>query len=98
MPSHAMTPEELKAIIRQCFREEQATIREAIREELKDAGLSLGDKEDNKAAADDFRFLRSIRIKFEGAAAKVGGAIILAFVGGFVWLIVEAGKLLWAQR
>ena len=74
MQSHTMTPEELKAIIRQCFREEQETIREAIREELKDAGLTLGDKEDNRAAAEDFRFLRSIRIKFESASAKVGGA------------------------
>lgn len=98
MTIHTMTPDELKAIIRQCFREEQATIREAIREELKDAGLSLGDKEDNKAAADDFRFLRSIRVKFESASAKVGGAVILAVVGGFVWLVVEAGKMFWAQR
>jgi len=98
MQSHTMTPDELKAIIRQCFREEQETIREAVREELKDAGLTLGDKEDNRAAAEDFRFLRSIRIKFESASAKVGGAVILAVVGGFVWLVVEAGKMFWAQR
>lgn len=87
MTNHTMTPDELKAIIR-----------EAIREELKDAGLSLGDKEDNKAAADDFRFLRSIRVKFESASARIGGAIILAIFGGFVWLVVEGGKLLWQQR
>ena len=96
--SHIITPDELKAIIRQCFREEQATIREAIREELKDAGLTLGNEANNMAASEDFRFLRRTRMKFESASAKVGGAVILAVVGGFVWLVVEGGKLLWQQR
>lgn len=96
--SHLMTSDELKQIIRQCFREEQETIREAVREELKDAGLVLGDKDDNMAAAEDFRFLRRTRQKFEGVSAKVGGAVVLAIVGGTLWLVVEGGKLLWGQR
>ena len=49
-----MSPEQLKAIVRQVFREEQEIFREAIREELREAGLILGDKEDNRAAARDF--------------------------------------------
>lgn len=99
---HLMTSDELKAIIRQCFREcfreEQETIRAAIREELKDAGLVLGDKDDNMAASEDFRFLRRTRVKFESASTKIGSTIILALVGGLIYLVVEGGKLLWGQR
>lgn len=94
---HPMTPDELKKIIRQVFREEQEIFREAIREELKDAGLFIGDKEDNRAVAKDFQFLRSWREKFDGASSRVGGAVILALVGGAMWLIAEAVKLLWGR-
>lgn len=96
MTTHSMSPEELKAIIRQCFREEQETIREAIREELKDAGLVLGDKDDNREAMKDFQFLRSVREKFESTSSKIGGAIIIALVGGFVLIVWEGFK--WATR
>lgn len=95
--NHPMSPDELKAIIRQVLREEQVIFREAIREELKDVGLVLGDKDDNREAMKDFQFLRSVREKFEGTASKVGGAVIIAVVGGFVLILWEGFKFVTRQ-
>ena len=92
-----MSPEQLKAIVRQVFREEQEIFREAIREELREAGLILGDKEDNRAAARDFQFLRSLRERFESTSSKVGGAVIMAFVGGLLLIVWEGFKLVTRQ-
>jgi len=63
-------------------------IRHAVRAELDMAGLSINDSADVKEARADFAFVRRVRQAFNGAAAKVGGAIILAVVSGIVWLIV----------
>jgi len=63
-------------------------IRHAVRTELDMAGLSINDSADVKEARADFAFVRRFRQAFNGAAAKVGGAIILAVVSGVVWLIV----------
>lgn len=92
-----MSPEELKAIVRQCLREEQAIFRAAIREELRDVGLILGDPHENRDVAKDFQFLRSIREKFESTSSKVGGAIIMAVVGAVLLVLWEGFKFVTRQ-
>lgn len=66
------------------------------RDALKDdAGLTLGDKEDNRAAAEDFRFLRSIRHRVrERIGEGWRRCHHLAVVGGFVWLVVDRETVL----
>jgi hypothetical protein len=66
----------------------KAAVAPAVRQELKDAGLRVdGDANQNSADA-DFKFLRKVRLWFEGGSAKVGGAIILSAVGGIAWLLM----------
>lgn len=78
----AMTPEELKRLIR-----------EAVREEFHDAGLRV-DAEHQDAAREDFRFLRKMRNAFDGAAAKIGYTVLLAIFAGVMWLL-SAGANAW---
>lgn len=61
-------------------------IREAIREESADAGLRI-DGEHQDDAREDYRFLRRLRKGVDGAAAKIGLAVIAAFIGGILWLL-----------
>ncbi|RTL72359.1 MAG: hypothetical protein EKK41_05045 [Hyphomicrobiales bacterium] len=63
-------------------------VRHAVRAELNMAGLRIDAPADVDEARADFAFVRRVRQAFNGAAAKVGGAIILAIVSGIVWLIV----------
>lgn len=76
---------ELVSIIDEALKRSMAP---AIRAELKDAGLRLDGDMNQVAASADFMFLRRMRTIFEGASAKIGGAIILALVSGVVWLLV----------
>ena len=69
-------------------------IRHAVREELADAGLRIDGIDHQDAAKEDFRFLRRLRVGLDGAAAKIGWAIIAAMLGGLVW-IVGAGLNAW---
>lgn len=62
-------------------------VREAVREELRAAGLRLDDADHMDEARADFMFLRKVRQAFNGAASKIGGAVILAVVGGMIWLV-----------
>jgi len=77
-----MTADELELLIRKTFREE-----------LDRAGLRLDAPEHQDAAREDFRFIRRMRLAFDGAASKIGYAILTAFVGGFIWLIVQGANL-----
>jgi hypothetical protein len=65
-----------------------SAVRHAVRAELNMAGLRIDAPSDVDEARADFAFVRRVRQAFNGAAAKVGGAIILAVVSGVVWLIV----------
>lgn len=85
---------ELVSIIDEALKRSMAT---AIRAELKDAGLRLDGDMNQTAAAADFTFIRKFRLMFEGASSKIGGAIILAFVSGFVWLLVVGSKAFFAK-
>jgi hypothetical protein len=64
----------------------------AIRAELKDAGLRLDGDANQSAASADFQFVRRVRIMFESASSKIGGAIILALVMGLTSIFVYGAK------
>lgn len=68
-----LTSEELKQIVR-----------DAVREELDDAGLRLDGPEHRDSAREDFRFLRRLRQTTESTASKIGMAVILAVSGGLI--------------
>ena len=63
------------------FSDEQiAQIRAAFREELADAGLRLDDAEHQDLAREDFRFLRRLRLSWDGAVSRIGNAVLLAII------------------
>lgn len=76
------------------LRQLETVVRKAVREEMGDAGLRLDDAEHQDKAREDFRFVRRVRLAAEGVAGKVGGAVLLAVVGGAIWL-VSAGINAW---
>lgn len=80
---------ELVAIIASSLKTELAP---AIRAELKDAGLRLDGDANQTAASADFQFVRRVRLMFESASSKIGGAIILAVVAGIATLFVYGAK------
>ena len=59
-----------------------------MREELKEAGLWLETPGQQENAREDFRFLRTFRKAFNGTASKIGTALLLALVSGFVFLVM----------
>ena len=72
-------------------------LRTIFREELADAGLRLDDAEHQDAAKEDFRFLRRLRLTWDGAAGKVGNAVL----GGLVTVllaIIGAGFWTWFSQ
>lgn len=75
------TPEQLKQL--------EAIIRSSVREELNDAGLRLDGADHQDEAKEDFRFIRRLRKRVDGAASKVGMAVLLAITSGFIWLIMQ---------
>ncbi|KRB22662.1 hypothetical protein [Mesorhizobium sp. Root172] len=85
---------ELAAIVDEAVKRAMAP---AIRAELKDAGLRLDGDVNQMAAGADFMFLRRMRTIFEGASAKIGGAIILAVVSGIVWLLVIGSQAFFSK-
>lgn len=74
-----------------------ALIRSAVRAEFSAAGMRVDAPADVDEARADFMFLRRIRQSFNGAAAKIGGAIILAMVSGILWLIIVGAKAFLAK-
>ena len=69
-------------------------IRSSVREELNDAGLRLDGADHQDEAKEDFRFIRRLRKRVDGAASKVGMAVILAITSGLIWLVMQ-GLNLW---
>lgn len=72
----SMTEDELAALIQR-----------AVRTEFSAAGLRVDEPEDQDEAKEDFRFIRRLRKGFDGASSKIGGAVIMALVSGFLWLV-----------
>lgn len=76
------------------FSPEQMTqIRTVVREEVSDVGLRLDDPDHVDASREDFRFLRRLRLNWDGASRKVGNTVLIAFVGV---LLSIAGLGFWA--
>ena len=79
------TPEQMKqleSIIK-------PAVRDAVREELNDAGLRIDGADHQDEAREDFRFIRRLRKRVDGASARVGAAVLLSLTGGVIWLIMQ---------
>jgi hypothetical protein len=80
------------------FTDEQIDqIRTAFRQELAEAGLRLDEPEHQDAAREDFRFVRRLRLAWDGAVKKVGNAVLLAIVG-VVAVIFGLGFWAWINQ
>lgn len=81
------------------FNDQQlAQLRGAMREELADAGLRLDDASHQDEAREDFRFLRRLRLSWDGGAKKVGSAVLtavilvaLTIIGSGFWAWIGSG-------
>lgn len=69
-------------------------VKEAVREEMADAGLRLDGADHVDEARRDLMFLRSLRKGVNGTAAKIGWFFIAAFLAAIVWL-VNGGLTFW---
>lgn len=74
----------------------ETLVRKAVRDELDAAGLRVDEPEARDAAREDFRFLRRMRHAFDGAASKIGYAILLGVTSGIIWLFTQ-GLNVWRQ-
>lgn len=72
-------------------------VRDAVREAFDDVGLQVEDKDDIKEARRDFDFIRSLRRNVTGIANKVGMAIVLSLVGGFITIVTFGFKAFFAR-
>ncbi|RYD60943.1 MAG: hypothetical protein EOP84_36330 [Verrucomicrobiaceae bacterium] len=80
--------------------EQIAQLRAVMREEWADAGLRLDDAGHQDEAREDFRFLRRLRLTWDGSTQKVGTAVLTALIGvaliifgsGFWQWISSGGK------
>lgn len=75
----------------------ETVIRRAVREEFDDAGLRVDDALHQDAAREDFRFLRRLRLSWDGAVGKVGNAVLIAIIGVGL-AIASAGFWSWLGR
>jgi hypothetical protein len=62
-------------------------VRAAVRDELRAVGLRTDDVEHSEAVRDDLKFAGRLRKTVEGFASKIGLAIVLAVVGGVIYLL-----------
>jgi hypothetical protein len=69
-------------------------VKEAVREEMADAGLRLDGADHVDEARRDLMFLRALRKGVNGTAAKIGWFVIAAILGAVMWL-VNGGLNLW---
>lgn len=62
-------------------------IREAVADAFANVGIHDDDAEKLDEARADFRFIRRLRVGIEGAQSKVGAAVLIAIVTGFLTLL-----------
>ena len=70
-----------------------ALMENAVQRGLADAGLFIEDSEDRREAREDFRFVRRLRKATDGAASKIGYAVITVLTGGMLvalWVGIRA--------
>lgn len=68
-------------------------IKEAVAEAFDDIGVRTDKAEHVDEAREDFRFIRRLRRAYEGAAAKIGGTILVAIIGGIVYALWIGAQL-----
>lgn len=71
-------------------------LRSIFREELADAGLRIDGPEHVDDAREDFRFLRRLRLNWDGSAKRVGNAVLGAVVT-LMLAIIGAGFWAWLK-
>ncbi len=74
----AITPEELKSLIR-----------EAVRAEFDHVGLSVSEHDHVESAREDFRFMRRFRIATDKASGIIGKAVIGALAAMFIAAMIK---------
>lgn len=82
-----MSKEELKALVKG-----------AVSEALHDIGIRTDEAEHIDEAREDFRFVRRLRKGYDGAASKIGGTVIVAFVTGLGWLLWLGAQVIMAAK
>lgn len=75
----------------------EAMIERAVVRGLADIGLKIDEAKDWKEYREDFNFLRRWRKAYSDTASRIGGAVIMALVGGFM-LIVALGFKSWLEK
>lgn len=81
------------------FSEQQMDqLRAVMTDVLADAGLRLDDASHQDEAREDFRFLRRLRLSWDGGAKKVGSAVLtalilvaLTIIGSGFWAWIGSG-------
>lgn len=95
---HAKSLSEIVKTLSQPFSPEQMNqLRLAFREELSDAGLRIDGPEHVDNAREDFRFLRRLRLNYDGAAKRVGQSILMAIIA-IVGVIAAMGFWAWIGK
>lgn len=61
--------------------EQIAQLRAVMREEFASAGLRIDGADDQDEAREDFRFLRRLRLTWDGSTRRVGTAVLTALIG-----------------
>ena len=62
-------------------------LRAIFREEFFDVGLRTDNPENQEQLRKDFQFLRTLRYSVNGAASRLGWAVILSMLGAMTWLL-----------
>jgi hypothetical protein len=81
------------------FTDEQlAQIRSAFRAEFSGVGLRIDDPEQQDAAREDMRWLRRMRLGWDGASTRIGNAVLAAvilvagaIIGSGFWAWISTG-------
>jgi hypothetical protein len=75
-------------------RELAAIVEQGVRRGFADAGLRTDEADQIDEARRDFAFVRSLRKGVNGAASKIGWAVIMAVLGAIFWLF-NSGLQFW---
>lgn len=77
--------------------EQVEQLRVVLIDVLGDAGLRIDEANHQDEAREDFRFLRRLRLAWDGSAQKVGTAVLTAVIGIF-FVIIGLGFWQWISH
>ena len=67
----------------------EEAVEKGVQKAFRDVGLFVENTEGVEEARSDFRFVRRMRLAFDGAASKIGGLVLVALFGGLVAVIMK---------